>query len=94
MSIIGTKLKWFLNDETYRIAVVKAYGVLQVKSVTDGGGHCHDNKCICTACQEFYLVPRPPWRTRLPLKITKFANEFAWRVSLPKGGKILITLPY
>ena len=39
---VGTKLKWIHtdNDETYRVAIVTNDGVLQVKSVTDGGGDC------------------------------------------------------
>ena len=38
---IGTKLKWFLDDETYRVAIVTKDGVCQVKAITEGGGDCY-----------------------------------------------------
>lgn len=42
---IGTKFKWIEagNPETYRVAIQTKDGVLQVKSVTNGGGDC-DNR--------------------------------------------------
>jgi len=38
---IGTKFKWILDDETYRVAIVTKQGVCQVKAVTEGGGDCY-----------------------------------------------------
>ena len=79
------KLKWVLNDETYRIALKLADGrMLQVKSVTDGAGECHDDGCRCTPCAELRMVPPAPWRTRRPLKKTYFPDEFTWLKSLPQ----------
>ena len=50
LSDIGTKFKWILNEETYRVAIQTADGVLQVKSVTDGGGDVHNDACDCNRC--------------------------------------------
>ena len=86
---VGSKLRWTLNDETYRIAVQTKKGILQVKSVTDGAGECHDDSCSCVACSELRMVPPPPWRERRPLKLTFFADEAAWKASLPEGGSII-----
>lgn len=83
-SAIGTKFKWILNEETYRVAIQTANGVLQVKSVTDGGGEVHDDACYCNRCL---------YSTRLPLKQTLFADEDAWRATLPHGGVITTTMP-
>jgi hypothetical protein len=82
---IGTKFKWILNEETYRVAIQTAKGVLQVKSVTDGGGDVHSDACDCDRC--LYSTGR------LPLKQTLFANEDFWRSSLPRGGIITATMP-
>jgi hypothetical protein len=72
-----------LNDETYRIARKLTDGrMLQVKSVTDGAGDCHNDGCRCTPCAE--LRAEAPWRTRRPLKKTYFPDEFAWLKSLPQ----------
>jgi len=90
---VGDKIKWELNDETYRIAVFTAKGLLQVKSVTDGGGETHDSSCKCRACCEYNMVPRPPWRQARPLKKIFFEDEAAWRASLPQAGKILFKCP-
>jgi len=92
---VNTTLKWSLDANTYRLAVIQAKGVLQVASVTDGGGDCHENTCKCSACFPFNATPPAPWIAgkRRPLKTYKFADEAAWRASLPKGGQILIT-PY
>jgi hypothetical protein len=92
---VGTKLKWVLNQETYRVAIVTKKGVLQVKSVTDGGGDCHEGGCSCVPCSEIALSGGrlPPWRRGLPLKKTLFASEVEWRDSLPFGGEIVITRP-
>lgn len=89
----GTKFKWVLDEETYRVAIQKKNGVLQVKSVTDGAGECHDDGCLCTPCAELRMVPPAPWRTRRPLKTTLFENYSAWLKSLPKGGKTTVTDP-
>jgi hypothetical protein len=93
---VGTKLKWILNEETYRVAIVKKNGVLQVKSVTDGGGDCHESGCSCIPCTEIRLSSGrlPPWRRGLPLKLTFFASEAEWRKSLPSSGEIKVTRPY
>jgi len=90
----GTKLKWVssTNPETYSVAIVKKDGILEVKRVTDGGGLCHDTTvCQCVPCSEIRLsdrlgVPRPPWRSRVPLLMTFFETEAEWRASLPGGG--------
>jgi len=81
---IGTKFKWILNEETYRIAIQTADGVLQVKSITDGGAEVHDDACACNGCLYNY---------RLPLKKTFFVNEDFWRSSLPHGGIVTTTMP-
>jgi hypothetical protein len=90
---VSTKFKWVLDEETYRVAIQKKNGVLQVKSVTDGAGECHDDGCPCTPCAELRMVPPAPWRTRRPLKMTLFENYSAWLKSLPKGGKTTVTSP-
>jgi hypothetical protein len=92
---VGTKLKWILNQETYRVAIVTKKGVLQVKSVTDGGGDCHDAGCSCVPCSEIALSGGrlPPWRRGAPLKKVLFASEAEWRNSLPSNGEIRVTRP-
>ncbi len=88
---IGTKFEWRLTAETYRIAVQTAKGVLQVKSVTDGGGEVHPSTCReCTPCRELAMTPPAPWARR-PLMKTMFANEDAWVASLPEGGLVMAT---
>jgi hypothetical protein len=97
----GTKLKWVFssNPETYRVAIVKKNGVLEVKNVEDGGGLCHDDTtCQCMPCSEIALsrrlgVPRPPWLNGPPLIKTFFETEAAWCLSLPAGGVLTITEP-
>ena len=89
---VGTKLKWVLDDETYRVAIVTKKGVLQVKSVTDGSGECHEEGCSCGPCWEH--LHNAPWRPRLPLKKTLFANEAEWRKSLPTEGEVIVTRPH
>jgi len=76
---IGTKFRWTLNADTYRVAIMTAKGFLQVKSVTDGACDRHPATC-------------DPWPRR-PLKKTLFADEAAWRASLPTGGSVVITPP-
>jgi hypothetical protein len=85
----GDKLKWELNDETYRIAVFTKKGLLEVKNVEDGGAAVHNKDCTCSPCRDYKMVPRAPWQPRLPLAKTFFADEAAWRASLPQGGKLL-----
>lgn len=85
---IGDKLKWELNDETYRIAVFTKKGVIEVKNVEDGGAAVHKNDCTCSPCSDYKMVPRAPWQPRLPLAKTFFENEAAWRASLLQGGKL------
>jgi hypothetical protein len=88
-----TKLKWVSieNPETYRIAIVTNKGILQVKSVTDGGGECHEDKCPCAPCWEFHH--NAPWRRR-PLKKTFFATLNDWYKSLDfDDGFITTTQP-
>jgi hypothetical protein len=92
-SPIGTKFKWSQGIETYRIAIQTAKGVLQVKSVTDGGGEVHPSTCRdCIPCRELAMTPPAPW-TRRPLMKKMFADEAAWRASLPKGGFVTVTWP-
>lgn len=74
---IGAKIKWVLNEETYRIAIQTANGLLQVKSVTDGGGECDTTKHTVGGIY--------------PLMKKMFADEAAWRASLPYGGVITVT---
>lgn len=83
----GSKMRWTLNEETYRVAVQTKKGILQVKSVTNGAGECHDYECSCVPCAEIRMFA--PWRTRRPLKLTYFADEAAWKASLPEGGNII-----
>lgn len=85
----GDKLKWELNDETYRIAVFTKKGLLEVKNVKDGGAAVHNNDCTCSPCRDYKRVPRAFWQPRPPLAKTFFADEAAWRASLPEGGKLL-----
>jgi hypothetical protein len=90
---IGTKLRWTLSPETYRVAIMTAKGLLQVKSVTDGAGEVHPTTCReCRPCKELAMTPPAPWARR-PLKKTLFADEAAWRASLPTGGSVVVTPP-
>ena len=72
------KLKWIVDENTYRVAVETATGlILQVKSVTDGGG-------------EVVEGTERSINGRYPLKKTYFDTEEDWRASLPEGGRIVI----
>jgi hypothetical protein len=72
------KLKWILDENTYRVAVETANGlILQVKSVTDGGGDVIEGTERCI-------------NGRYPLKKTYFETEAHWRASLPDGGRVII----
>jgi hypothetical protein len=77
---VGTKMTWTLGPETYRIAVQTAKGILQVKSVTDGGGEI--DRFGPLAQYGHY-----------PLLKTPFASYTDWLKSLPPGGKTTITTP-
>ena len=89
----GSKFRWTLDANTYRVAIMTAKGLLQVKSVTDGGGEVHPTTCReCRPCKELAMTPPAPWARR-PLKKTMFTDEAAWRASLPVGGSVEITPP-
>jgi hypothetical protein len=68
-----------------------AKGLLQVKSITDGADEVHPATCECLTCRELRQWA-PTWPRR-PLKKTLFADEAAWRASLPTGGSVEITPP-
>lgn len=88
-----TKLKWVSidNPETYRVAIVTKKGILQVKSVTDGGGECHEDNCPCAPCWEFHN--NAPWRHKKPLKKTFFANTRDWYKTLGFEDGFITTTP-
>ena len=88
---IGTRFHWTLGPETYRVAIMTAKGLLQVKSVTDGAGEVHPATCECLPCRQLRQWA-PTWPGR-PLKKTLFADEAAWRASLPTGGSVVVTPP-
>lgn len=72
------KLKWIGDENNYRVAVETANGlILQVKSVTDGGG-------------EVIEGTERSVNGRYPLKKTYFDTEEDWRTSLPDGGRVII----
>jgi hypothetical protein len=77
--LIGSKFKWISasNTETYRIAIMTANGLLQVKSVVDGAIECDTSQSI---------------GGKHPLIKKLFANEAEWRASLPQGN-IELSLP-
>jgi hypothetical protein len=77
---VSTKMKWVLSPETYRVAVQTANGILQVKSVTDGGGEIDR------------FGPLAQYG-RYPLLKKHFPTYTDWLRSLPLGGKTTITLP-
>jgi hypothetical protein len=74
---VGTKLRWVLGEETYRIAIATANGILQVKCVADGAGDCLPRETTYS------------WE-RAKLKKTLFTTEEEWRASLPQGGEVTI----
>ena len=75
---IGSKFRWTLDANTYRVAIMTAKGVLQVKSVTDGASEFHPTTCReCRPCKELAMTPPAPWARR-PLKKTMFAEEASW----------------
>jgi hypothetical protein len=96
-----TKLKWVSssNPETYSVAIVKKDGILEVKRVTNGRGHCHTPSiCDCTPCREIRLssrlgVSNPPWLKGIPFTKTFYETEIAWLSSLPSGGSLKVTAP-
>jgi hypothetical protein len=75
---VGTKLRWVLGEETYRIAIATADGILQVKSVTDGAGDCVSLPADAYSWQ------------RAKLKKVMYPTEEEWRASLPQGGEVTI----
>ena len=85
---IGTTFEWRMGRETYRTAVKTDNGLLQVKSVTDGGGYCHDDNCECVPCWNYRNMSGVK-----PLKEVLFPNEDSWRASLPKGGFVTVSPP-
>lgn len=73
------KLKWVLNDETYRVAVESSDGhIIQVKSVTDGVGDVNTGAVRAL-------------NGRFPFKKTYFESEAEWRASLPENGVITVS---
>lgn len=89
---VGTKYKWThkTNPETYRVAIQTKKGVLQVKSVTDGGAETHEDACTCAGCWDFNHSA--PWRSKKPLKTTYFPDLSAWDATLPENqGRLVIT---
>ena len=91
---IGAKLRWTLNPTNYRVAIMTAKGVLQVKSVTDGVPEIHPTTCRdCTPCRELAMTPPAPWAHNRPIKKTMFPDEAAWRASLPAGGSVDVLQP-
>jgi hypothetical protein len=75
---IGTKFRWTLTPENYRVAIMTAKGVLQVKSVTDGLVDCDTTHTVGGS---------------YPLIKTMFTDEAAWRASLPAGGTTVLSPP-
>ena len=74
------KLKWFLNDDNYRVAVESSGGhIIQVKSVTGGVGEINTGAVRAL-------------NGRYPLKKTYFESEAEWRASLPQNGLTTVTL--
>lgn len=69
---VGTKLKWVSaeNPNIYRVAIATSDGILQVKSMGVNGVDLNPN-------------PDPLYGSRL--NRTTFADEAAWRASLPEG---------
>ena len=63
---LGSKFRWHMNSDNYRVAIMTSKGVLQVKSVTDG------------------ITSQAIGR----VKTIMFADEAAWRASLPQGDAI------
>jgi len=89
---VGTKYKWTHkeNPDTYRVAIQTKNGILQVKAVTDGRLHVHEDCNNCGPCWEF--ENNAPWRKRKPLKTTFFKDLAEWDATLPMNqGKLVIT---
>ena len=74
---VGTKLRWVLHADTYRIAIATANGILQVKAVNDRVSDCLPNETTRS------------WQLA-KLKKAMFATEEEWRASLPNGGQVTI----
>ena len=71
---IGTKLKWVLNNETYRVAIVTKDGICQVKAITEGGSDSYFDSRV----NKYYLTKRT------------FDSEGSWRNALPQGGEVYV----
>jgi hypothetical protein len=82
----GTKLKWFFDDNNYRVAVITADGVLEVKRVVGG-----ELKRIHRS--EFFVLATRRRLFELPYLKTFFKTEREWRLSLPTNGSVTVT-PY
>jgi len=87
--MLRTKLKWILNENTYRVAVVTKVGVLQVKSVIDSQPELHENSCKYKYGCEVYNG----FRMCFPLKKTFFPCKNDWFDSLPETGHVVVTEP-
>jgi hypothetical protein len=82
----GTKLKWVSDDNNYRVAVITADGVLEVKRVVGG-----ELKRISRS--EFFVLAQHRRLFDLPYLKTFFKTEREWRLSLPNNGSVTVT-PY
>jgi hypothetical protein len=89
---VGTKFRWQLNPETYRVAIQTPKGVLQVKSVTNGGGQVHPDSCNCDYCPNPSYPPA--YRRPRPLLKENFSDFEAWRASLPNATDSQITTTF
>jgi hypothetical protein len=71
---IGTKLKWVLDNETYRVAIVTKEGICEVKAITEGGSDSYFD----SQANKYYLTKRT------------FDSEGSWRNALPQGGEVYV----
>ena len=83
---VGTKMKWFFDDNNYKVAVITADGVLEVKSVIGGA-------LQRISRSEFFVLATQRRLFDLPYLKTFFKSEREWRMSLPTNGSVTIT-PY
>ena len=65
-AVVGAKFRWTLDANNYRVAIMTAKGLLEVKSVING---------------------------ETSLKKTLFADEAAWRATVPLNGTTELSLP-
>jgi hypothetical protein len=86
---VGTKLRWVLDEETYRIAIVVANGILQVKSVIDGEGDCNDNfRCFRNRLKKTFYTTEEEWRASLPLDGTISVVEVPVKEEIVAGPHV------